>query len=466
MKIVFVSIGMVSAFNASLELCRRLAADGNHVTYLGHADLEATVTAHGHAFERLEALRALAEESKGLAPSWADLRRPADFVRKLLRRRQLRRRAILEREVVEAVERLAPDLLLLDIEMHVAILKTAHLGIPTALASTWFSFFRRPGLPPLHTSLLPARTPAERRKLRVAWWRLRLETLHMEWRQRLHRWRRADFFPPITEDAIAIDDVRAVARAWKFPHRRRTSRAHWLRPWVYTDLPILSYNAEEADYPGAVPPEVPFHYVGPMVLRERVETRMGDVDRAAWAAFLDRRARQDDPPPLVYCSLGTFWSTDTAFLGRVVELARRRPDRDWVIGLGGKLDAGALGPIPSNALTLDYAPQLDVLRHASLAIVHGGSGTLNECLLHEVPMVVYSTKFVDQNGNAAHLAYHGLGILGDKDQDGVDALQAKVERALADSELRARVSAMAGHFHRYERVDGLVRSLVSAGSRS
>ncbi|MEM9593744.1 MAG: hypothetical protein AAGD06_05750 [Acidobacteriota bacterium] len=444
MRVVYLSIGMSSALNASFELSRRLTAAGHEVVYLSHADVGPRVEAQGHRFHRLDADRRHLEQAKAEAPNPRDLLRPWRLARSIGNRRRIRRRSIAEDELVETVRRLEPDLLLIDIELHVAILATAPLGIPTALPMVWFSIYRSPGLPPLHTSAKPIPGAAGKRTEWLAWTRLRLETLHMEWRRRLGRWRRGDVFPAVAYDTVDIDDVRAVARHWGFP-AQRVSRRHWLRPWTYTDLPVLCFNDPALDFPHDPPPNL--HYLGPMVDRRRAEAQIPGPSADAWAAFSQRRDRER---PLVYASLGTYWAADTKFLGRILEVFRRRPEWDLVLGLGGRLDAASLPTAGDNVLALDFAPQLEVLGQADAALTHGGIGTINECLLLRVPMAVYSTGFVDQDGCAARLDHHGLAVVGDKDADDSHAIERALERALGDRELRGRVSAAADRLHALE----------------
>ncbi len=453
MKIAYLSIGMTSALNAGLELSRRLQSAGHEVTFLSQAEIGPRVEAEGFDFLPLWGDREAQERAKALELRWSGLLRPVGFLRDLARRRQNRRQSIEQREIEQVLGRLAPDLLLIDMEKHVAILASASLGLPTALVIVWFSIFRTPGLPPLHLDRAAPTSRRQRIRITFEWWRLYLQTRHMEWRRRIARWRRADFFPPVAYDTVDIDDVRAVARSRGFDFKRRTSRGHWLRPWVYTDLPILCFNGFELELPHHPLPEGHagrlLSYVGPMVPTQRHDPR---AESTAWRQW---RERDPDPAssgtrPLIYGSLGTFWSADTDFLGRILKVFERRTDWDLVLGLGGTLDPTALGPCPPNVLILEYAPQLEILDDADLAITHGGIGTINECLLKGVPMVVYSTGFVDQNGCAVRLAHHGLGVVGHKEADDDAMIERNILRALEDPELRQRVQTFRRSLIAYE----------------
>ncbi len=119
-----------------------------------------------------------------------------------------------------------------------------------------------------------------------------------------------------------------------------------------------------------------------------------------------------------------------------------RPDWDVVVGLGSRLDPSDLGPIPGNAHPLRWAPQLEILAQADCAIHHGGISTINECIAHGVPMVLYPFDFMDQPGNAARVSYHGIGDVGDRDQDSAATIRQRIERLLADPDVAVRLAAL------------------------
>ncbi|MEM8961820.1 MAG: nucleotide disphospho-sugar-binding domain-containing protein [Acidobacteriota bacterium] len=454
MKIVFVSIGMASTVNLSLELCRRLVAAGHEVVYVSHVDIEKAVRANGFDFVRLSADDEMKHRHADAPLAWRDLRAPKRFVDRLRARRRLRRESIANDEVVRVIEALQPDRIVLDVELHHAMLKLRRLSIPMVLIMGFFSVARHADVPPLHTTLFPE---AGRRRLRRAWQRLRLETWHFEWRQRLARWRKCDFHPPVVYDTFDIDDLRAVAKTWRVSLAREVSRREWLRPYAYRRLPVLCLQAREMDWP--VEPPRNLHYVGAMVHPQRIDTAIDEQARARWLAYVEAR---DSSRPLIYASLGTFWSADIAFLRRVIDVFAHRSDWDLVLGLGGTLEPGALEPIPENALVLRWAPQLEVLARADAAITHGGVASINECLRLAVPMVVYSTGFVEQPGNAARVAHAGVGIAADKDRDNTADLERNLSRILTEPTIRERIEAMRKHLLAYEQAATAVKRIEAA----
>lgn len=441
--VVYITHGMMSPVHASFELSRRLIAAGHRVSYVSPADIEKLVVANGYPFHPLEQDRKSGELRAQQKNPWhkGTFPRPRELVRWMRSGRQIRRELIEDREIERLVVSLEPDLLLIDNEFHYAIIATAGLALPTLLLSMWFSIFRHENLPPMQFETMPPDSASGRLANRLAWWRTRFATLYYEWRQRLSPPGIASSLAPPAYNTVNIDDLRALAKSRGFDLGAKTSRGHWLRPFVYRHLPVICFNLRELDFPHEPHPNL--NYVGPMVHRHRNEARMDETSLSRWHDLLkNREQRENGNRPLVYCSLGSYWRGDSRFLQRVIDVFDKREDWDLVVGLGGTLPADGFTRVPQNVTLLEWAPQLEVLEQADCAITHGGIATINECLACNVPMVVYSTKHVDQPGCAARVAFHGIGISADKDRDSMEQLEANIERVLNDAEIRANVQAM------------------------
>jgi MGT family glycosyltransferase len=73
------------------------------------------------------------------------------------------------------------------------------------------------------------------------------------------------------------------------------------------------------------------------------------------------------------------------------------------------VDPSTLGPAPPNFEVLAFAPQLEVLREASLFLTHGGMNSVSEALWNEVPLLVFP-QHGDQHLVAARVAELGAGL--------------------------------------------------------
>jgi UDP:flavonoid glycosyltransferase YjiC (YdhE family) len=112
--------------------------------------------------------------------------------------------------------------------------------------------------------------------------------------------------------------------------------------------------------------------------------------------------------PLVYLTLGTVVATDAALAPVVEGLAQL--DVEVLVTLGSA-DGHDLGSLPRNVHVEAFVDQPGVLRHAALAVHHGGSGTTLAALTSGVPQLLLP-QGADQFWNADKLAGAGLaGVL-------------------------------------------------------
>jgi len=130
-----------------------------------------------------------------------------------------------------------------------------------------------------------------------------------------------------------------------------------------------------------------------------------------------------------------------------------------VISYGGKNTDAIVEKLPRNVFVFSYISQLKVLEKADCSINHGGIHTINECIYYNVPMLVYSGKQSDQNGCAARVHYHQLGIMADKDKDQPEDISTKIKLILTDNKYKQRIIEMQKHFIKYK-ADGCLENIV------
>lgn len=136
-----------------------------------------------------------------------------------------------------------------------------------------------------------------------------------------------------------------------------------------------------------------FHYTGPFA-------------NGAARPHVDFPWDRLDGRPILYASLGTTRNV-RAFVFRLIAEACRDFDLQLVISLGGRFDPGMFPDLPGNPLVTKYAPQLELLRLAVIAITHGGPNTVFEALMEGKPMVAIPLAH-DQPAIAARLAQLGI----------------------------------------------------------
>jgi UDP:flavonoid glycosyltransferase YjiC (YdhE family) len=110
-----------------------------------------------------------------------------------------------------------------------------------------------------------------------------------------------------------------------------------------------------------------------------------------------------------------------------------------VIALGRNLEPASFCGAGSGVTLVNYAPQQEMLKRATLMITHGGLGSIKECIYFGVPMLVYPFD-TDQPANAARVAFHGLGLTDDTHNASVEQILDCVKKVQSDPSYRSRVS--------------------------
>jgi zeaxanthin glucosyltransferase len=120
-------------------------------------------------------------------------------------------------------------------------------------------------------------------------------------------------------------------------------------------------------------------------------------------------------------------------------MAGRRSGRhkglQLVLSIGNQLDPKQIGPVPSNAIVVQQAPQLELLKQASVCITHAGLNTVLESLAEGVPQIAIPVTY-DQPGVAARIADKKTGLVTSLDKLTVLNLSTLLGEVLNDSTYR------------------------------
>jgi MGT family glycosyltransferase len=144
------------------------------------------------------------------------------------------------------------------------------------------------------------------------------------------------------------------------------------------------------------PPPANLYYTGPFV-------------DAAQRPPIDFPWDRLDGRPLIYASLGTLQNQSREKF-RIIAEACAGLNVQLVLSLGGGLERKELGALSGDPIVVDYAPQLELIKRASVVITHAGLNTVLESLAEAKPMVCIPLGN-DQPGVAARVKAHGAGIV-------------------------------------------------------
>ena len=215
------------------------------------------------------------------------------------------------------------------------------------------------------------------------------------------------------------ETITEFRRQWKLPlysHRND----------YYSKLAQLSQQPPEFEFPRQnLPPH--FHFIGP---------------------YYNPATRQPVPfpfeqltgQPLIYASMGTIQNRLLEVFSTIAS-ACEGLDAQLVIDLGGGATPESLPALPGNPIVVGYAPQLELLKKATLTITHAGMNTTLESLINGVQMVAIPVTN-DQPGVAARIAYTGVGEVVYLKELSVPKLRSTIEKVLAQESYKQRAIAI------------------------
>lgn len=134
--------------------------------------------------------------------------------------------------------------------------------------------------------------------------------------------------------------------------------------------------------------------------------------------------------PIIYASMGTILN-GLIEVFQIIAEACTEFDAQLVISLGGSATPDSLPSLAGNPLVVQYAPQLELLKKASLTITHAGLNTTLECLSNGVPMVAIPVAN-DQPGVASRIVWSGCGESIPVKKLTVEKLRKAVEKVLTE----------------------------------
>lgn len=141
-----------------------------------------------------------------------------------------------------------------------------------------------------------------------------------------------------------------------------------------------------------------------------------------------------------------------------------------MLSLSGQLSPDALGAVPDRVHVFGWVPQLDVIAHADAAITHGGINSVDECVTHGVPMLVYCGGETDMAGTTSRV-HHSIGLAGDRRRDGAATIRGRIDRLIGEPGFRERIGRLQRSYAAYVEAQVAERTVeaplarASAGSR-
>jgi zeaxanthin glucosyltransferase len=369
--------------NPQAALARELQLRGHRATFLQISDLELNVRSHGVNFypigETIYEAGTMAKTFAQLGKLSAidALRYSLDFCQQMVE--------MVCQDAPKAIAATGIDALLVDGLEPVGETVAQHLNIPFVCVSCGQVIHRRADVPPFFTRWSYQDTPSAKIRNQAAYY----------------------FLDRSCEPILgSIDRYR---REWKLPDYRH----------IYASEARLAQIAQQPPAFEFPIPNLPshLHYVGPL--------------RGNSSNSVDFPYEKLTGQPMIYASLGSVQNTKQAIF-HCIAAACEGLDVQLVIAHGGGMNAESVRMLPGSPLVVEYAPQPDILAHASLTITHAGMNTILDSLTYGVPLIAIPITF-EQPGNGSRIRATVTGELLSLSTLKISTLQRAIARVLADS---------------------------------
>ena len=139
--------------------------------------------------------------------------------------------------------------------------------------------------------------------------------------------------------------------------------------------------------------------------------------------------------PLVYASMGTILNGQVDVFRTIVTAVAKNKNLQLVLSIGDQIDPKRIGPVPNNAIVVKRAPQLELLKRATVCITHAGLNTVLESLAQGVPQLAIPITY-DQPGVAARIAHKRTGVVTSLDKLTADHLAFLLNEVLTNPTYR------------------------------
>jgi glycosyltransferase, MGT family len=189
----------------------------------------------------------------------------------------------------------------------------------------------------------------------------------------------------------------------------------------------ITQTPKEFDFPSShLPPQ--FHHTGPF--HDGFGRKNPDFP---W----DRLTGQ----PLIYASLGTIQNGLESVFSAIAQAVGSRPGMQLVLSIGPVLGPQQIQSLPANAIVVNHAPQIELLKRSALCITHAGLNTVLESLSQGVPLVAIPITN-DQPGVAARISYTKTGAFVPLKELTVSRLSSLIDEVLRNPEYRQNANRL------------------------
>ena len=301
----------------------------------------------------------------------------------------------------DMIETIRPDLVIIDEHYGYKPIFYWKYGIPLVTIQTTISPDYVPGVPPFTKPYIPDFSTLSRWYVEFLWAGLMVK----------NQIKRLAYMI-ITFGNTTEKYCMRYANKYGFPYRNiMRKRSVGVR---FSQIPALIMPPARFDFHREAKSNL--FFIGKVI---NAADRLELVDERLGAVFKEISYKKAANPDVrcIYCSLGTvtaaYLKLCRKFFRAIAKMCTGCVDIQMILSVGEFFDIAEIGHIPNNLYVFDHVPQLIVLQNCDFVITHGGMNTILESIIAEKPMLVFPLSPAwDQNGNAARVVFHGIGLKG------------------------------------------------------
>jgi zeaxanthin glucosyltransferase len=391
----------------SFKIMEQLQKKGHKIIYLGKEEFKKEITYYGFDFEEATETYLPQED---IISKWTKI-----IPKTVLLLIRDRKKNYLYNTVVhntEIIKRHKPDLVILDDLYTPYVISLHECNIPIVLLSTSLSQKKEQNVPPFSSDYIP------RANFTSAIW------TELLWFKLLLRLRLKTYFGFYKQN-------KKIAKDSHFPLHKRINHNQSLvfgikhTPTLILCPQVFDFSKEKKKYR---------FYVECNIIHNRNPIHFN------WEEI-------NLSKPIVYCCLGTqvqqhFYGY-IDFFKKIIEIFKNKPNYNLIISTWESIDINQFNDLPSHIKVYNKVPQIEILNKSSLFITHGGLGSIKEAIFFGVPMLVLPVNTgCDQNGNAARVYYHKIGLRGNIREDSLDEINIKINEMLTTKKFQQHIKKM------------------------
>ena len=353
----------------------------------------------------------------------------------------------------ELIEMLKPDVVLVDHHYIQKAVMYYKYHIPVISVQTAPASEMHPSIPPFRSAYIPKQSLSSQLYVSYLWYTYLL-------RKQIRFFFNKIFF--LGENHLS--DVKRLSKQTGYPLKKYIDYKHYkgYGEFGLKNIPQLLLSPRDFDFPH--PLKENQYAMGPLLLKED-EVKIKD---RRYLAVRDRirQEREEKKIAFIYCSLGTLndlgLNNSIKIFQQVIETGKRNLNYRIVISIGEYINPALFLPTPENVFLFKYLPQKDMLHYCDMMIAHGGQNSITECVMNEVPILIYPfLKSSDLGGNSARVVYHEIGNRGFIEKEPIEMMKDKIQDVLTNPVYRKNIHTMRLKFEEKNNSPGVIEVIES-----